>query len=48
MKLNRPEYPGRHKEFSRISLSRVMGTSDLKRELVGTVFSGYDERYIKP
>jgi hypothetical protein len=26
----------------------VMGTSDLKRSLLGTIFNGYDERHIKP
>ncbi len=26
----------------------IMGTSDLDRGLIGTLFNGYDERYIKP
>jgi hypothetical protein len=26
----------------------VMGTSDLKRGLLGHVFNGYSEKYIKP
>jgi hypothetical protein len=26
----------------------IMGTSDLDRGLIGTLFNGYDERHIKP
>jgi hypothetical protein len=26
----------------------IMGTSDLNRGLIGTLFNGYDERHIKP